>query len=741
MATEKSQKGTKPSATAREINTKKATVSDLERIRQLEMELKKYKELFDNAPIGIVRTTIDGRLMEANHAMAKMLGYDSAEDYIASVQNLASDVYVDSSQRQKLIDLSVKQDHLMNFQNQFRCKDGRIITCKLNLRTARDPDGSVSHFESFVENITEQTKMAESLKDREALYRSIFENTGAGTIIIEEDTTISFANSGFEKLTGYCKEEIEGQMKWPTIVADPSELEMMLNYHYKRRKDQCGAPIEYEFTVLDKNNRKKNVFIRVDLITGTNRSVASLIDITSLREAERSYRESESKLSGILEAFEGIVYICTEDYRISYMNKTLKDLTGGNGTGLLCYEEIYGLRQPCPWCTHDRIFNGESEKVEFQNPKNGRWFYALSTPIFADDNSVTQKQTVIIDIHERKIAEDAIREQERYLKKENVRLRTTIKDRYKFGKIIGKCEPMQKMYELVLRAASTDANVIIYGESGTGKELVAKAIHDMSDRGAHPFVPVNCGAIPQQLVESEFFGYKKGAFTGALADKPGYLDQAEKGSLFLDELGEIQSDMQVKLLRVLGGGGYTPVGSVNVRQPDIRIIAATNRNIRKLLENGQLREDFFYRIHIIPIHLPPLRERKEDIPLLAEYFLKKYRTSERSIPITGKIMDALLAHDWPGNVRELENAIQRLVNIGYLDFLEPSTQPIFTHPTTSDTEAFLYDLPLRQAVMGFEKRYISHWLEKYKWNRIRVANHLKVERKTLYLKMKKLGLQ
>ena len=709
-------------------------------IPQLKKELKKYKDLFDNAPIGIVQTTLDGHLVDANPAMAHMLGYDSTEDYISSIENIANDLYVDPSRRQKLIELSIKQDHLLNFQNQFRCKDGRIITCKLNLRTARTPDGNVSHFESFVEDITEQKKMAESLKESETLYRSIFENTGAGTIIIEEDTTISFANSGFEKLTGYRKEEVEGRMKWPTIVADPADLEMMLNYHYKRRQNQSKAPIEYEFTVLDKNNRKKNVFLRVDIIAGTSRSVASLIDITSLKEAERSFRESESKLSGILEAFEGVVYICTKDYRISYMNKTLKKLTGGSGTGRLCYEAIYGLQKPCAWCAHDRIFGGESVKVEFQNPQNGRWSYALNTPIFTNDHSVTQKQTVIIDIHERKIAEDAIREQERFLKKENVRLRTTIQDRYKFGEIIGKSAPMQKVYELVLRAASTDANVIIYGESGTGKELVAKSIHDMSDRSAHPFVPVNCGAIPQHLVESEFFGYKKGAFTGALTDKPGYLDQAQKGSLFLDELGEIQSDMQVKLLRVLGGDGYTPVGSVDVKMPDVRIISATNRNIRKLLEKGQMREDFFYRIHIIPIHLPPLRERKEDIPLLAEHFLKKHGGSKRSIPLPGKIVDAFMAHDWVGNVRELENSIQRFVNLGYVDGLEPSIQPIALSPAPSENEAYLYDLPLRQAVMGFEKRYISHWLEKYKWNRTRVANKLGVERKTLYLKMKNLRL-
>ena len=710
-------------------------------VRKLEKELQKYRDLFNNAPIGILQSTVDGRLLKANPAMARMLGYDAATADLTAIEDVARDLYVEPDRRREMVDLAIRHHQLLNFTNRLRCRDGRIITCKLNLRTARKANGQVDYLESFIEDITEQIETAEALQASEALYRSIFENTGAGTIIIEEDTTISFANSGFEKLTGYSKTEIEGRMKWPVIVADQAELEMMLNYHRRRRQTRDPVPIEYEFKVVDKHGGEKEVFLRVDMIPGTTRSVASLIDITSLKEAERSFRESESKLSGVLEAFEGIIYICSQDYRIAYMNKTLKDLTGRDATGRLCYEALYGLEGPCEWCAHQRVFKGESVRIEFKNPRTGRWCYAVNTPIFANDHSVTKKQTVLIDIHERKMAEDMVREQERYLKKENVRLRTTIQDRYKFGDIIGKSSAMQKVYELILRAAATDANVIIYGESGTGKELVAKAIHDMSDRRARRFVPVNCGAIPQHLIESEFFGYKKGAFTGALADKPGFLDSAEKGSLFLDELGEIQSDMQVKLLRVLGGSGYTPVGGVDVVQPDIRIIAATNRNVRNLLEKGQMREDFFYRIHIIPIQLPPLRERKEDIPLLAEHFLKKYQSDRRTIPLSGKIMDILSGYDWPGNVRELENSIQRLINLGYID-LPQTAEKAFANPLSpAEDAAQVYDLPLRQAVMGFEKRYITSVLQNCKWNRTTAASRLGIERKTLYLKMKTLGLQ
>ncbi len=598
-------------------------------IGHLKEELQKYRDMFDNAPIGIVQSDVDGRLLGSNLAAARILGYDSPQDNLASVENIARDLYVDPDRRQKLIDLSRDRNQLRGFETRFRRKDGRAITCKLFVRVVRTADGAVDYLESFIEDITEIRKTEKALKESEALYRSLFENTGAGTIIIEEDTTISFANSGFEKIIGYSKAEIEGKMKWTAVIAEPAELAMMLKYHRKRRLLKEAVPIEYEFKVRDKKGKKKNIFLRVDMIAGTKRSVASLIDITS-----------------------------------------------------------------------------------------------------------------IVDIHERQLAKDRIREQENRLKKENVRLRKTIRDRYKFGSIVGKSAAMQEVYELILRAAATDANVIIYGESGTGKELVAKAIHDFSDRSVHAFVPVNCAAIPRHLVESEFFGYKKGAFSGALADKPGYLDKARKGSLFLDELGDVQPEMQVKLLRVLGGSGYTPVGSVNVRGIDCRIIAATNRNVRKLLENGQLREDFFYRIHIIPIQLPPLRERKEDIPLLAEHFMKKYKKKNEPItPLGGKIMDALHDYDWPGNVRELENSMQRLINLGHLDFHLAPSGPLAGSLSPLEDDMGVFDRPLRQAVSSFEKRYITGVLEKYKWNRTRAAEHLGVERKTLYLKMKNFGIQ
>jgi len=299
---------------------------------------------------------------------------------------------------------------------------------------------------------------------------------------------------------------------------------------------------------------------------------------------------------------------------------------------------------------------------------------------------------------------------------------------------------MQRVYELILKAAATDANVILYGESGTGKELVAHAIHEMSSRKSGAFVPVNCGAIPESLMESEFFGHRKGAFTGAVIDKHGFLDLADGGTLFLDELGEIGQSMQVKLLRAIDGGGFIPIGGAQVKNPDLRIIAATNRDVAEQVRRGRIREDFFYRIHVIPIHLPPLRERKEDIALLVEHFLLKSGAGQPAAVISAPVMEELIAHEWPGNVRELQNTVYRYLTLKKLDFAgapQPAPRPApDDFPPLPDAESGT----LERMVEQYECSVILKTLERHRWQREISAEALGIHRKTLFSKMKKYRL-
>jgi transcriptional regulator with PAS, ATPase and Fis domain len=332
-----------------------------------------------------------------------------------------------------------------------------------------------------------------------------------------------------------------------------------------------------------------------------------------------------------------------------------------------------------------------------------------------------------------------IEEEVQRLKNENVKLRSSVRDRYRLGEIIGKSPAMQEVYELVLRAAGTDAHVIVSGESGTGKDLVARAIHNLSDRKNADFVPVNCGAIPENLLESEFFGYKKGAFTGASYDKHGYLDLADGGTLFLDEIGELSLNLQVKLLRAVEGGGYTPLGGRDVRKPDVRVIAASNRDLAEEVRAGRMREDFYYRIHVIPINLPPLRKRKEDLPLLIERFLDQIGDEAAAPPAA--VIERLHQYHWPGNVRELQNVLQRYLALGALDFLDrpegPRTPPADESQITVDPAG---RRPLKTAVEDFERSYIRAVLERCRWNRTRAAESLGVSRRTLHRRLRDLGI-
>ena len=345
-------------------------------------------------------------------------------------------------------------------------------------------------------------------------------------------------------------------------------------------------------------------------------------------------------------------------------------------------------------------------------------------------------------LHENlKKAMDELKASEISLREENVRLKANIKERYRFGKIIGKSPVMQRIYELILKAAASDAGVIVYGESGTGKELVAEDIHEMSDRKEKPFVTVNAGGVAETLLESEFFGYKKGAFTGANTDKLGLLHLADKGTLFLDELGEIGPNLQAKLLRAIEGREFTPVGGLKAETSDFRVIAATNKDLKQQVKKGLIREDFFYRIHIIPIHLPPLRERKEDIPLLIEHFLQNYPPSKNLPTITVAVMEALTSYDWPGNVRELINTMHRYLTFKKLDFLDTSLiDASQTEPPVS-VEARETNESLDATMKRFEKLYLTRVLDDNDWQQSKVSALLRVDPKTLYRKIKQYHLK
>ncbi len=357
---------------------------------------------------------------------------------------------------------------------------------------------------------------------------------------------------------------------------------------------------------------------------------------------------------------------------------------------------------------------------------------SMSIRAIRDANGkITHLDGFIEDVTDARLKEKQLRELSESLARENLRLRSEFKDRYCFGKIIGKSAPMQEVYESIRQAAGTDTAIILYGESGTGKELAARAVHEFSRRRGREFVPVNCGAIPEHLLESEFFGHAKGAFTGAVSDSRGYLDRADGGTLFLDEVGELRLDLQVKLLRAIDGGSYFPVGDSRPRKSDFRLISATNRNLRDMVRQGKMREDFFFRIDIVPIDLPPLRERREDIPFLIAHFLCEFTGSDNPASIPGRVLEALYKYDYPGNVRELQNILRRYLTTGKLDLLGHGQPcPDLAAQTGS----------LAEKLSAHEKEIIEICLIENRWHRGRTAAALGIDRKSLYTRMKQYGL-
>jgi two-component system NtrC family response regulator len=330
----------------------------------------------------------------------------------------------------------------------------------------------------------------------------------------------------------------------------------------------------------------------------------------------------------------------------------------------------------------------------------------------------------------------------RKLKNENQQLRQAVSERLRFENMIGVSSAIQEIFATASQAARFDSNVLILGESGTGKELLAKAIHFNSPRKDRPLVIVNCGAIPATLLESELFGHTRGSFTGATVERKGKIEAAEGGSVFLDEVGDLEPEIQVKLLRLLQEKEIDKVGATNPIKVDVRIIAATNRSLETLVRERKFREDLFYRLSVIPITIPPLRERREDIPLLARFFLDKYtRAFGKALKVDHKVLEAFDTHLWPGNIRQLENLMERLVALTDGKVIRLDDLPdAFSHPATDVGNVILNFPPQGISLDELEEHVIREALIRNDWNQSKTAKFLQITRNTLIYRMQKHAL-
>jgi PAS domain S-box-containing protein len=587
--------------------------------------------------------------------------------------------------------------------------------------------------------LTLNLQAKKDVQEIEEKYLPLLDNSYEG-IAVNQNGWCRFVNPRMTQILGYSETELKSKPLNQFI--HPNDRDWVLERHSKRLKGD-SVPDDATVRVLAKSGEIKWLQMKLVSIKWEEEPavLALVLDVTERKRAE----ESEEKYRVLFDNTGTATAIVEKNGIISAVNKKFEQFTGYSK------DEVEGTKLAGTLIAeeeHDRVVKYFRRRRRGEKDVPTEYDCKMLTrngvirDIFIQVGIIPSSGQFIasfMDITARKREEEAIREREEFLREENIRLRLSIKERYRFGDIVGRSEPMQKVYELILHAASTEANVVIYGESGTGKELVAKAIHKMSKRSKNNFVPVNCAAIPENIIESEFFGHRKGAFTGAYTDKEGYIDLAEGGTLFLDEIDAMSLNMQVKLLRAIDGGGYTPVGTAQSKKGNFRILSTSKKDLRDLITRGLFREDFYYRIHILPIHLPPLRDREEDIPLLAQHFMEEYGDGNRTAYIPANLLEQLTNYDWPGNVRELQNTVRRYLAVRHMDFIDISKPADLANDVCQELGEIRHQLHF--AAEEFEKRYICLLLNENRWRLGKVASILGINRRTLSRKIAKHGIE
>lgn len=561
-----------------------------------------------------------------------------------------------------------------------------------------------------------------------ALPEERLETLGDGVVLINRDLRIVSWSLSAERITGYPQEEVVGR-----------ECREVLGSALCEKGCPVGQTVntgEVVSNISTEIETASGVSIPVSINTTPLKDprgeiIGAVVTFRNIAEIETltyELRKEKNMLKAIVESIADGVFTVDADWKITSFNKAAERITGFSreeATGIACHHVFRSevCKEGCPLRktmeTGDPVSDFEMEVLR----KDGRKVpISVNTALLIDEEGeIAGGVETFRDLSEMK------------------RLSSELSEKYSFTGIIGKNPKMQELYDLLKTVSETSSTVLVQGETGTGKELVARAIHYNSPRHERPFIAVSCAALPETLLESELFGHMRGAFTGAIKDKPGRFELANGGSLFLDEVGEIPPPVQVKLLRVLEKQEFERLGGTRTLKVDVRVIAATNKDLKELMERAQFREDLYYRLNVVPIHLPPLRERSDDIPLLVKHFVEEFnrKTGKRITAVAPEVMDILIDHLWPGNVRQLENAIEHA-------FVHCRGEVIQLRHLPEELKALekaVADEAPATSLSEFEKRAIVEALKRNRWNRENTARELKISRTTLWRKMKRYGIQ
>ncbi|MBI5097912.1 MAG: sigma 54-interacting transcriptional regulator [Nitrospirae bacterium] len=583
-------------------------------------------------------------------------------------------------------------------------------------------------------------KKSPDTEQADSFYPSVLESIAEGIVVIGLDRKILFINSMAKALIGLQSEIVEGMSCNKVMNTDlcskscPLDCSdnniscsqaayfMNINLH---KKDETSIPLCLNVAPL--KDAEGNV---IGIIENFRPMSEAIKAIESLEKSNVVLAQEKNKIASIINSLADGVFTVDRELRIISFNKGMENLTGlkeSDVIGRACREILHAdnCTGNCPFSYTLKNGYGLANIMERIAGKDGNVIPVLISTAFLKDGA--QDIGLIATIRDASEIEK--------LKKE-------INDRYSFSNIIGKSVPIQQIFELIEALGDTDCAVLIEGESGTGKELVARAIHHESYRRNKPFVKVNCSAIVEGLFESELFGHVKGAFTGAIKDKIGKFELADGGTIFLDEIGEMPMSLQSKLLRVIQDKEFEKVGDTKTVKVDVRVIAATNRNLKDEIKTSNFREDLYYRLCIVPIKMPPLRERKEDIPLLINHFLEKCSLKipnrPKIIEVTPTALSAFIDHNWPGNVRELENAIEHAYIRSKTNRIDNESLP---HSITGNSlKEISNNIVEGMGGEETERLQIKALLKKYNGNKTKVAKDLGLSRTTLWRKFRKHNL-
>jgi PAS domain S-box-containing protein len=555
-------------------------------------------------------------------------------------------------------------------------------------------------------------------------------------------------NDSFLEISGYKREEVIGHTSLELGIWETPEA----REKFVQQVQERGSVVNVETRLRRKDGSVRTLLSSAEKldIAGKECLLVASSNITELVGAQQALRESEERFRNMADTAPVMIWITGTDKQCTYTNKRWLDFTGRTAEE----EQGFGWSRNIHPEDYERALETYLTNFEARQPfemeyrlrrQDGeyRWIYDCGIPRFSADGSFLGYIGSCLDLTERKQSEDALRkahdelhELKNQLEAENIYLQHELQQDERFGEIVGQSDAIKYVLFKVSQVAPTDSTVLISGETGTGKELVARAIHSASSRKDRPLIKVNCGALSPTLIESELFGHEKGSFTGAVGRKEGRFELANGGTIFLDEIGELPPELQVKLLRVIQEGEFDRIGGTRTIKVDVRIIAATNRNLKLEVEQGTFREDLWYRLNVYPITIPPLRQRKEDIPLLVEHFANMYAKKLGKVisSISPRVMQSLQAHLWPGNVRELANVIERAVihTQGAVLQIIDRFEPVAEEPPTAQT------------LEEVEREYIIRTLDNTGWRiegKYGAARILGLNPSTLRTRMLKLGIQ